>query len=118
MKLHLSFLAIFGLLLVAECKTEQSLPNIILICVDDMGWSDLGCYGSEIHTPRIDRIAEKGIRFTHIHNTSRCFPSRACLITGADYPSEFNGTEITPIQGELKFLQEQISIINQYKSRV
>lgn len=64
------------------CKTEQELPNIILISVDDMGWSDLGCYGSEIRTPNIDMLAARGMRFTQFHNTSKCFPSRACLITG------------------------------------
>jgi arylsulfatase len=62
--------------------TWQPLPNIILISVDDMGWSDLGCYGSEIQTPHIDRLAEEGMRFTQFHNTSKCFPSRACLLTG------------------------------------
>lgn len=67
---------------IVSCSPKADLPNIILISVDDMGWSDLGCYGSEIHTPHIDRLAEKGIRFTQFHNTSKCFPSRACLLTG------------------------------------
>ena len=62
--------------------SKQELPNIILISVDDMGWSDLGCYGSEIHTPNIDELAAQGMRFTQFHNTSKCFPSRACLLTG------------------------------------
>ncbi|MCK4749956.1 MAG: arylsulfatase [Bacteroidales bacterium] len=66
----------------AGCKPDQERPNIILISVDDMGWSDLGCYGSEIKTPHIDRLAEQGMRFTRFHNTSKCFPSRACLLTG------------------------------------
>ena len=47
-----------------------------------MGWSDLGCYGSEIKTPNIDQLALQGMRFTQFHNTSKCFPSRACLLTG------------------------------------
>jgi len=47
-----------------------------------MGWSDLGCYGSEIKTPNIDQLANQGMRFTQFHNTSKCFPSRACLLTG------------------------------------
>jgi len=63
-------------------RTSTELPNIILISADDMGWSDLGCYGSEISTPHIDRLAKQGIRFTQFHNTSKCFPSRACLLTG------------------------------------
>ena len=66
---------------ISSCA-QQDLPNIILISADDMGWSDLGCYGSEVSTPHIDRLAEKGIRFTQFHNTSKCFPSRACLLTG------------------------------------
>ena len=68
----------FGLI---SCS-QPELPNIILISVDDMGWSDLGCYGSEISTPNIDKLAEEGVRFTQFHNTSKCFPSRACLLTG------------------------------------
>jgi len=62
--------------------SRPELPNIILISVDDMGWSDLGCYGSEIKTPNIDQLAQQGMRFTQFHNTSKCFPSRACLLTG------------------------------------
>jgi len=66
-----------------SCKKKQSgLPNILLICADDLGWSDLGCYGSEVHTPHIDQLARQGMRFTQFHNTSKCFPSRACLLTG------------------------------------
>jgi len=57
-------------------------PNILLICADDLGWSDIGCYGSEIHTPNLDALAKNGIRFNSFHNTSKCFPSRACLLTG------------------------------------
>ncbi|MFH0757212.1 MAG: sulfatase-like hydrolase/transferase [Bacteroidota bacterium] len=71
-----------GALFLTGCKQDLELPNIILISADDLGWSDLGCYGSEIRTPHIDRFAEKGIRFTQFHNTSKCFPSRACLLTG------------------------------------
>jgi arylsulfatase A-like enzyme len=79
---NLLAVVVFGSLWWAGCTREPQLPNIILICVDDMGWSDLGCYGSEIATPRIDRLAENGILFTQFHNTSKCFPSRACLLTG------------------------------------
>jgi len=62
--------------------SKQELPNIILISADDLGWSDLGCYGSEVRTPNIDQLAQEGMRFTQFHNTSKCFPSRACLLTG------------------------------------
>lgn len=57
-------------------------PNIIMILVDDMGYSDLGCYGSEIETPHLDSLANYGVRFTQFHNTAKCFPSRASLLTG------------------------------------
>ena len=57
-------------------------PNIIVILVDDMGWSDLSCYGSEIPTPNLDKLAANGLRFTQFYNTGRCCPSRASLLTG------------------------------------
>lgn len=60
----------------------QAKPNIILISADDLGWSDIGAYGSEIKTPNLDKLAKEGIRFTQIRNTSKCFPSRATLLTG------------------------------------
>jgi arylsulfatase A-like enzyme len=57
-------------------------PNILLILADDLGYSDLGCYGGEIRTPNLDRLAEKGLRFTQFYNTGRCWPTRAALLTG------------------------------------
>jgi arylsulfatase A-like enzyme len=57
-------------------------PNIVLVMVDDMGYSDIGCYGGEIPTPNIDRLAKGGIRFSQFYNTSRCCPTRASLLTG------------------------------------
>jgi len=62
-------------------------PNILLIMADDMGYSDLGCYGSEIQTPNIDRLAKNGVRFTQFYNTARCCPTRASLMTGL-YPHQ------------------------------
>ncbi len=78
-RIHLILMMVFA---ITGCSKSPAPPNIILISADDMGWSDLGCYGSEIRTPHIDRLAENGIRFTQFHNTSKCFPSRACLLTG------------------------------------
>jgi len=63
-------------------KNKSEKPDIIMILVDDMGYSDLGCYGGEINTPNLDNLALKGMRFTQMHNTAKCFPSRACLLTG------------------------------------
>ncbi|MET0683407.1 MAG: arylsulfatase [Casimicrobiaceae bacterium] len=57
-------------------------PNVVLVLVDDMGFSDIGCYGGEIHTPNIDRLARAGVRFSQFYNTARCSPSRASLLTG------------------------------------
>jgi arylsulfatase A-like enzyme len=57
-------------------------PNIILIMADDVGYSDLGCYGSEISTPTLDALAQGGVRFTQFYNTARCCPTRAALLTG------------------------------------
>ena len=58
----------------ADISPEQ--PNVVMILVDDMGYSDLGCYGGEIDTPNLDRLAQQGLRFTQFHNTAKCFPSR------------------------------------------
>ena len=59
-----------------------SKPNILLVLADDMGFSDIGCYGSEIETPHIDRLASGGVRFSQFYNTARCSPSRASMLTG------------------------------------
>ncbi len=65
----------------------KSSPNIILILNDDMGYSDLGCYGGEIQTPHLDSLAANGLRYTQFYNTARCCPSRASLLTGL-YPHQ------------------------------
>lgn len=62
-------------------------PNIVIILSDDMGYSDIGCYGSEIRTPTLDHLATAGIRFTQFYNTGRCCPTRASLLTGL-YPHQ------------------------------
>lgn len=62
-------------------------PNIVIILADDLGFSDLGCYGGEIHTPHLDKLAEQGLRFTQFYNCARCNPTRASLLTGL-YPHE------------------------------
>lgn len=62
-------------------------PNIVVIMADDMGYSDIGCYGGEIETPNLDRLASRGLRFTQFYNTGRCCPTRASLLTGL-YPHQ------------------------------
>ncbi len=76
---------LFGLSLIAASGATK--PNLIVVLVDDMGWSDLGCYGSEIPTPNLDSLAQNGLRFTQFYNTGRCCPTRASLLTGL-YPHQ------------------------------
>src|SRR3954452_11203554 len=61
---------------------EPERPNVLLILADDMGYSDAGCYGGEIQTPNLDRLAAGGLRYTQFYNTARCWPSRAAILTG------------------------------------
>ncbi|MDP4284948.1 MAG: arylsulfatase [Bacteroidota bacterium] len=63
-------------------ESKDKRPNIVLILADDLGYSDIGCYGGEIHTPNLDYLASNGLRFTRFYNTSRCCPTRASLLTG------------------------------------
>lgn len=63
-------------------RPPAARPNIIIILSDDMGYSDIGCYGSEIETPHLDALAANGLRFTQFYNTARCCPTRASLLTG------------------------------------
>lgn len=83
-------LAFFILAFISSCQEKEASeqrPNIILIMSDDMGYSDIGCYGSEISTPNLDELASSGLRFTQFYNTSRCCPTRASLMTGL-YPHQ------------------------------
>ena len=66
----------------SSCDSDMKQPNIILIMADDMGFSDIGSYGSEIHTPNLDRLAANGVKFTQFYNGARCCPTRASLLTG------------------------------------
>ncbi|MEM6378892.1 MAG: sulfatase-like hydrolase/transferase [Bacteroidota bacterium] len=85
---RLNFKICFALTLVLSlnsCQTKDSdddRPNIIFIMVDDMGYSDLGYYGSGIETPNLDQLAEDGVIFSQFYNTGRCCPTRASLLTG------------------------------------
>lgn len=73
------FAATLGAALAAPAKRR---PNIVLMMADDMGYSDIGCYGGEIATPNLDSLARGGVRFTQFYNTARCCPTRASLLTG------------------------------------
>ena len=74
-------LALLISLFVSEKRSDPK-PNIVLILADDLGWSDIGCYGSEVETPYLDWLAQRGVRFTQMYNTAKCNPSRAALLTG------------------------------------
>ena len=68
----------------------QERPNIVLIMCDDMGWSDIGCYGGDVRTPNLDRLASEGLRFTQFYNCAKCTTTRAALLTG-QYPRQKSG---------------------------
>ena len=84
-------------------NSEQKKPNIIVIMADDMGYSDLGCYGGEINTPNINYLAQNGIRYRQFYNTSRCCPTRAALLTGL-YNQQAGIGKMTEAEGEAGYL--------------
>jgi arylsulfatase A-like enzyme len=77
----------FLLLFLLPSTFAADKPNVVVILTDDMGFSDLGCYGGEIATPNLDALAKNGVRFTQFYNTARCCPTRASLLTGL-YPHQ------------------------------
>lgn len=86
------FFIVLATMLLLSCSDNDSgktgqRPNIIIFLADDLGYSDIGCYGGEINTPNIDLLAENGVRFTQFYNSARCCPTRASLITGV-YPHQ------------------------------
>jgi arylsulfatase len=95
-----------ALFLAMVCCAWSSLaaprPNIILILADDMGFSDLGCYGGEIHTPNLDRLASRGLRFTQFYNAARCCPTRAALLSGL-YPQQAGVGHMTTDEGRAAY---------------
>jgi len=87
MKRIVAFIAALCLASDPACAADVVRPNIVVIMADDLGFSDLGCYGSEIATPTLDRLAAGGLRFTQFYNAARCCPTRAALLTGL-YPHQ------------------------------
>ncbi|MES2692169.1 MAG: arylsulfatase [Verrucomicrobiota bacterium] len=77
-----SFLVTLAAVYSAHAAVPAARPNILIILADDLGYSDLGCYGGEIATPALDGLARGGLRFTQAYNTARCWPSRAAVMTG------------------------------------
>ena len=89
-----NLIALFAVLLLAACTSDRSVsqvpanhsqPNILLIVADDLGYTDIGAYGSEIHTPNIDTLAANGVSFSQFYASPMCSPSRAMLLTGVDH---------------------------------
>ena len=76
-----SIIALTPLMIAPLCWAQEK-PNVVIFLVDDMGYSDIGCYGGEIMTPNLDKLASTGVRFTQFYNTSRSCPARASLMTG------------------------------------
>ena len=96
-----------SMLLLHSCgqQNDKEVPNILLIMVDDLGFSDFGCYGGEIRTPRIDELAQNGLRFTQFYNTAKCHSSRVSLLSGlycdqAGDESLSRATTIAEVLGE------------------
>ncbi|MHA7831768.1 MAG: arylsulfatase [Flagellimonas sp.] len=81
------------LLCLSSFGQESKEPNIILIVADDLGYSDLGCYGGEINTPALDNMAQKGVRLTNMYNAGMCVISRSSLLTGKWWPQTGYGIE-------------------------
>ena len=88
-----NFVYVLAAIFLASCtskitgETKFEKPNIVVIMADDLGYSDIGCYGGEIQTPNLDGLAENGVRFSQFYNASRCCPTRASLLTGK-YPHQ------------------------------
>jgi len=93
-------LTIFSAFLFVQCTTDKEVkkPNVLLIMVDDMGYSDLGSFGGEIKTPVLDKMANDGLRFTNFNNCARCWASRASLLTGF-YPQQIGRDNAPGIGG-------------------
>ena len=82
----------------AFCVAPSARPNVMVILADDLGYSDLGCYGSEIATPHLDQLAQHGLQYTQFYNTARCWPTRAALLTGY-YPQQVGRDALPTVAG-------------------
>ena len=81
------FISIFGvlcLLMISISYAEAKPPNFLLVMADDMGWTDIGSFGSEIETPNLDTLAQRGVKFTDFHVSVSCSPTRSMLLSGTD----------------------------------
>ena len=100
-------LLITGGLAFGAMTFAQEKPNIIVILADDLGFSDLGCYGGEVQTPVLDKMAKQGVRMTQMYNSARSCPSRANLLTGL-YPHQ---TGLQPVRHGRKDMPAFVPIL-------
>ncbi|MBB5644934.1 arylsulfatase [Pedobacter cryoconitis] len=87
MKKRIVILILFCVIIAVQTFAQQAKPNIVVILADDLGFSDIGAFGSEIHTPVLDKLAKQGLVMSQFYNAARCCPSRAALLTGL-YPHQ------------------------------
>ena len=97
-KLPSGFACVMAALFAAAAFAADVRPNVVVILADDLGYSDPGCYGSEIETPNLDRLAANGLRYTQFYNTARCWPTRAALLTGY-YPQQIRRDALPTVPG-------------------
>ena len=107
----------FLLFTAPSLRAAAPRPNIVVILVDDMGFSDIGCYGGEISTPNLDRLAAGGVRFTQFHNTARCCPTRAALLTGL-YPHQAGVGHMTIVDFDDHAGKGDINTFTSYTARI
>ena len=98
--------SLVALFVLVACSAAENRPNVLIILVDDLGFSDLGFQGGEIETPHIDRLANDGLKFTQFYNCARCGPTRASIMTGL-YSHQVGVYELEPVEpGNNIFLSE------------
>ena len=104
MKPFLAFLALLPLIIGESFAAPR--PNIVFILADDLGWSDVGCYGGEIATPNLDSLAKDGLRFTQFYNTARCWPTRGSLLTGY-YAQQIHRDALPDLHGGVQGVRQK-----------
>ena len=108
-----SFVIALCLVSSSQARSADDRPNIVLIMADDLGFADLGCYGSEIRTPHIDQLAANGLRFSQFYNTAKCHSSRVSLLTGlycdqAGGGSLSRGSTIAEVLGDADYFTAMV----------
>lgn len=114
--MNIKFLSLSLLSTAAFAQNNQTeRPNIVIILADDLGYSDLGCFGGEISTPNINNLASEGLRFTNFYNCGRSWPSRSSLLTGYNYESVRQSSENNRPQGWSRAIPQYLSTVG-YRS--